>query len=108
MEEKMYRVELGVVITGADGVAGLSRRLRLPFAPFLDMELGGLTAGLEDPEVVASVAWDARHRRFLIDLLGRTEPDLTLAEIIAAYGPAWRTHEADTGELIDACELPGG
>jgi hypothetical protein len=89
----MYRVEVGVVLQGKDGMMGLSRRLTLPFPPFEGLGLCGITAAPERPETVVSVAWDVRGRCFRVELLDCQSQEESLSELIDYYGAGWQLHE---------------
>jgi hypothetical protein len=89
----MFRVELGVVLTGKDGTMGLSRLVRLPFAPFPGLELCGLTADPARTEEVVSVFWDASERSFYADLFDHYAPGESISKLIDSYGPGWQLHE---------------
>src|SRR5262245_61027321 len=97
----MFRVEVGLVLQGRDGTMGLSRRLRLPFAPFPGLELGGLSADPDCPETVAAVSFDVRERVFRVELLDRSSGEEPLARLIDSYGPAWQLHEPGEEPLLD-------
>jgi hypothetical protein len=89
----MFRVELGVVLVGKDRTMGLSRWLRLPFAPFPGLELYGLTADPDRTEQVVGVTWDVSQGCFYVELLDRHAPDQPISALIDSYGRGWELHE---------------
>jgi hypothetical protein len=89
----MYRVIVRVVLRGRDGQMGLSREVTLPFAPYPELELHGLAARPEWPEVVAGAAWSLPEGCFYADLEDWDEPGERIADLIDHFGPGWELHE---------------
>jgi hypothetical protein len=93
----MFRVQVVVFLQGRDGVMGLSRWLSLPFPPFPDLELAGITSEPDFPEVISSVSWDVAGEFFHVELQDLQEPEERLSELIESYGPGWELCESEPG-----------
>jgi hypothetical protein len=97
----MYPVEVEVVLSGRDGLMGLSRRVGLPFPPTLGLGLYGLTAHPDRAETVGDVGWDVVGGFFRVELVGCQSVEWTLSELIDGYGPGWELHEPGTEPVED-------
>jgi hypothetical protein len=51
--------------------------------------------------VVARVTYDAGDNCFYAELLDQCQPEASLSELIASYGPAWQLHEPGSSVLSD-------
>ena len=98
---RRYRVHVGVCVLARNGILGLSRWLRLPFAPYPGLELFGLTTDPSWAETVYEVGWDAQSRCFHAELCECVSPEETIAELIDHYGPGWKLHEAGSRPMVD-------
>jgi hypothetical protein len=109
----MFRVHLFVCLVGRDGEVGLWRWLSLPFAPFPQLKLYGITSNPDQAETVQSVGWDVADSTFEVVLVDYSDPEEVLADLIDEYGPEWEQCKAEpearkTSETRLVAAAPGG